>query len=160
MLTKIDIKALRKCDRVCFDYRDGKSAIRAIKSAPDGEPFDNDKTHRIECEHRETVYREDGSTYGQKLASCFDMIHSAKYDREWLTIVGLLREGDELRLCWSAGGASNGYIKDAKLRGDTLTLEVRRNGNSKYSFHLATQVCAVNSASMCQLEAAREYQLA
>lgn len=170
-LEKIDLDALRRADSISFHYRadnrgshfpESKDYICATKRPQPDKAFETERQHFIACEHEEHVYRAEsdlGGNYEVELESGFDMIHSAEFDHDWRTIAGLLRRGDILRLVWCAGGASNGYIKDAGLRGDTLRLEVQRGDKRRaMSFLVATSVCARNSAAMCQTRRKKESQ--
>lgn len=155
-LTKVDLKALRSADAICFDHYSEKGeprrGIRAIKKV-ENDPWDTERTHFVPCRSHVAVY--DRDSFGASAtdeAKCFQMINCAQYDDYWKTIVGLLREGDEVVLKWT-GANNNGYLTQAKAGGDELyrddlALFVRRNGSLKYSFQVSTSICPNNSARM------------
>lgn len=147
-ITKVELAALRKADTVCFDryWRDGDefSKIRAIKDAKrtEADPYAEEITVSIFVES--TVRDYDASSSDRH--TCFHMIHSPQYSEEWMTIVGLLKAGDDLVLRWTAGN-SNGYLDEAGLHRDELALVVMR-GKRRMVFRIATSVCKDNTARM------------
>jgi hypothetical protein len=157
-LTKFDVQALRKCNRLCLHYYEGKSYIRAIKSADPEVPFSEDREVRIDCDHREHVYGKDGSGgYKWRLKSAF---HHDSWPQDLDTmraVIDLVRPGDELILEWTAGGLSNQYVTNAGLNGDSVHVIIVRGGKRKYRLLIGTGTCPDNTARMCQVEPRPEY---
>lgn len=158
-ISKLDLAALRKADAICFDhYRKDADMpvhrIRAIKRADvtERDPFAQDVTHNIDV--NSVVYAHgDGAHVSQW--TCFEMLHTAQYDDVWMTIVGLLKVGDELTLVWTADN-NNGYVNEAGLHHDQLSLRVDRNGK-RLTFKVRSSVCQNNTARTCR---PAEYALA
>lgn len=175
-ISKDHLKALRRADRICFDHASDVSRtgtgtqgqIRCIKHVKN-DPFETERTVYVPAISTFT-----GIAYGTEARArltCFEMLFSAAYDEVWQTIVGLLREGDEIELLWRAGEGNN-YLaravvtekaKDAngveesyqpglgeKLYHDRLMLKVRRgpHGEVKYAFNIDDSVCPNNTARM------------
>lgn len=159
MLTKFDIAALRKADRVVFAHwpKDGASHIRAIKDnrPTEKDPFARDVEITIACGFRLTDYSEGNAqiTYdaSQKGAfTAFEMIHCSHLSDTWQTIAELLREGDTLTLEWQRDARRCGHLTDAALHGDALDLRVERK-NARLTFHVDTSISADNTARMVRV---------
>lgn len=162
-ITKVDLKALRTCDSVCFDHSPvGTHGIRAIKRGPAPWYIDTTCTVRVKSS---VFIHGDGLDYDYKhgkTARCFESFSSQKYNEEWQTVLGLLKEGDEIELRW-VGADNNGYVGRStitetnehgspglgmKLHCDRLYLYVWRGGKRKYSFYLCDSICPNNTARM------------
>lgn len=156
-LTRIDVQALRQCDRICFHHDHDGSRIVAIKEIKKAGPFeDRERQHTISCHGQVRPYRA-SSVDG---ARCFSMLHSGRFNEEWMTIVGFVRAGDELRLDWSPDGMTNGYVEKSRvvegcgeglqLHADVLYLKVIR-GKKRFSFMVDVEICVDNSARMIKI---------
>jgi hypothetical protein len=161
MLTKIQIAALRKANRIVFSHRegdkDGDSVIRAIKENRPSEkdPFAQDVECEIPCSWSLTDYAEGDSriTYTAQKAGqfrAFEMIHVAQYEECWKTIASLLREGDALTLLWKRNAWNTGNLTDVNLHGDGLDLQIDR-GKTRLTFHIRMSVCPDNTARMIRV---------
>jgi len=136
-LTKMDTKALKTADNVCFDYTENSRGIRCIKKLHKTDPFGEDeKTHHVPAAIC--------ITKGEYVRA-FDMLYG--YDRYWQTIVGLLRAGDAIRLEFQPDSHTNGYMEKANLHGDSLILYIVRKTKTLV-FELASSCCPDNSARM------------
>ena len=145
-VSKIDVAALKKADRVVFRHIRGESQIEAIKEADERNPFE--QVRAIPCGAKFVDYSE-RKVFGPALDTFtgFEMFHTPNYNEEWTTIIGLLREGDELTLVWTRDGFTAQTHEDAALHGDRLSLAVKR-GEKTMRFHLETRVCPDNTARM------------
>lgn len=152
-ISKMDLKALREADRVCFFHQEGKGLIRAVKTVKDKGPYDDrERTYEISTESRVRVYKSDlGSREMQDAARCFAMVYSWQ-PSEWATIASLLKEGDVLILEW-VGTDNNGYLdrQGEKLHHDRLRLLVKREGKRDMLFHVDDSICADNTARMVRI---------
>lgn len=172
-LTAEDIKALRLARSVSFHVftRDGErvSFIRAsferrrdVFTAAEQRLFPGVSEYRPEERDREIPvledirgYERDGSVKYDERATAFSMIHAAQFDRDWQTIVGLLRPGDELTLTFTASNNSENMRRVGYHR-DELRLEVKRGrreiaggrGQKRLSFLLDVSVGPNDSARM------------
>lgn len=161
-LSKDDITALRKAHDVHARRSDGASQLETVFR------FRNDDSvfQERSGEGRRVVPTKDDLRIYNRLSvvrkddlECFAHCVGGQYKHHWATIVGLLREGDEIELCW-IGNDSNGYMKAARgeygdhgdsfvgLYHDRLDLNVYRKGKLRYSFHLDDCVCPNNTARM------------
>jgi len=127
-LTKMDVRALRQADRVCFyhgnDVSDSEApgVIRAVKELHTSDPFgDREREYMITGIDS---YFVNYSRNGFKPTSAFAMEHHAQ-NAEWLSVAANLHAGDSLVLRWIVSN-SNGHMKDADLVQDILYLEIRR----------------------------------
>lgn len=161
-LSPQDIAALREADNVTFHVMKGCGFIRCHLDGYRGEPRIFTKREQVlfpdvDLRDRRREIGVDQSTHGytdaglstwqaDKQTTAFHMEHGSKYDRPWQTVVSLLRTGDVLRLDF-VGSNNNGYLKEAGLHLDSLTLSVTR-GKRRMEFLLATSVCPDNSARM------------
>jgi len=145
-LTKIDVAAMKKADHIVFRHVRGESQIEAIKEADERNPFEQVRV--VACSAKFVDYS-DRKVFSSALDTFtgFEMFHTPNYNEEWTTIIGLLREGDELTLVWTRDGFTCQNHKDAALHGDRLSLAVQR-GEKTMRFHLETRVCPDNSARM------------
>ena len=96
MLTKLDIAAMRKADRIVFRHKDGKSVIEAIKSAEKTEkdPFAQDVVIFVETAWSLDDYADGAEHTTYEAASegkfiGFEMIYN--YGAVWKTVASLLR---------------------------------------------------------------------
>lgn len=167
-LCKEDLVALREADQVVFESYPGRDglritqirAIRERRSYDDSpvvftareqrvftRPVDMAPAERMRPIPAVPTWTFHGSERGDEdKAVAFSMEHTARFHREWQTIAGLLRVGDELVLGWVADNG-NGYTRDAGLMRDELHLTIRR-GDESLRFLVDVSVCAPNSARM------------
>lgn len=144
MLTKIDIAALRKADRIVFRSEWGNTHhIEAIKKAPEAterDPFPAERRHRVEVSGRISDYAEGsfGGAWRVESFEAFEMEHSAQHSDEWQTIAGLLREGDQLILAWVHENNSPA-LRDAGVCRDELRLVILR-GDKRLTFFVSSRV--------------------
>jgi len=145
-LTKIDVAAMKKADRIVFRHYRGESQIEAIKEADERNPFEQKRI--VACGAKFVDYS-DRKVFGPALDTftAFEMIHSPSYNEEWLTIVSLLREGDELTLVWTRDAYKCQNLDAAQLHGDSLSLAVKR-GEKTMRFSVEWSVCPDNTARM------------
>ncbi len=154
LITKAQIKALRKADTVCFDYyistKDGQtiSQIRAIQNERWQGPQQTkakDELARIPAEYFLNMPMDDRNS---KETNCYHYYGAAQMSKSLRTIFSLLREGDLLRLEWAKDAFTNEYQRKAGLHTDVLKLHVVRNGAHKYSFLVDTATTPDNTARM------------
>jgi len=155
MLTKLDIAALRKADRIVFAHHAGASTIRAIKEnkPSEKEPFARDIEHEISCQWRLEDYAEGDShiAYDAHRDGAFSAFESVcNYDNCWNTIASLLRENDVVTLEWKRDARRCGYLESATLHGDALDIRIDR-GKARLTFHLETSICEDNTARMVRV---------
>lgn len=144
MITKQDIQAMKTCDSVVFRTRDGKDTIECSKKVND--VWEQEKKHVIEVSHICTLYGEPG----RELDNAFTMIHSAQWNPVYLSIAGLLRPDDSIKLEW-IGSNNNQYLDNANLYQDRLDLQIHRpmkSGHKVMTFTIDNSICANNSARM------------
>ena len=129
-ITKIDIAALRKADRISFLREDSGTRISMVKKAGDpteANPFPQDVHYNVACDARIADYT--GSMWGRQhdcyRAACHTT--SAQLDEEWQTVASLLKPGDELTLAWVAGNDSPA-LREKGVIIDELRLNVSRDG--------------------------------
>jgi hypothetical protein len=146
MLTKIDIAAMRKADRIVFRAESLEErrpfTIEAIKEAPEAtpsNPFPQEVRHMIEVASMVKDYSGGmwGSTRGIESYSAFEMVYSPQRDEEWMTITGLLKEGDKLTLIWTHNN-STPALDELGVVVDSLTLRIDR-GDKRLSFNIETR---------------------
>jgi len=165
-LTKDDVKALKLADEVHARRTGGKSQLEAVKHNRQGSHsvFGGGGELRRVIPTREYTrwFMKNGSREIADRTEAFAFSIGSRYLPEWLTIVSLLREHDEVTLEWSAGD-TNGFLRAASgvtegyqgrpgipfngLCQDRLMLHVRRNGKPKYCFQLADSIAPVDSTA-------------
>ena len=160
-LTKMDIAALRKADRLSihFNGRDpDKNIVRAIKDNRPSEanPYAQDIEHRIAIPIRCRAYNGHGdyvSAEDIKAVTCFAHVYFYHAQHTAAsTIVQMLRAGDEAWFEFIGDGHTT-YAMDERgeFHGDELVLHVER-GEGKARKHLEFVMdhgtCLDNSARM------------
>ena len=155
MLTKEQIKILRKTGRVSFHHtpQSAHIAVTEVTQKRDREG------RSVEIEHPdipvESIVREisraviEGKPFAE-VAHCFDMKWTDNGGDDayyWRTIVRLLKIGDVLSLHWGRDFNCNQNMEKADLHGDRLSLHIQR-GKTKMVFIIACQVCPDNTARM------------
>ena len=149
-LSKLDVKALREAEDLCFYNTDGKCEIVGRRKV-EGKPYETEARYLITVQGRMTDYgHERYSSQSLDKYRCFAMVTNYRYSPSEIdTIVRQLREGDELTLDWIADGG-NGYVKDAGLHEDFLYLLVKR-GEKTMRYHVQSNICPENTARMIRL---------
>jgi hypothetical protein len=141
-LDKIQLAALRQADSVVFRHTAEHGAtIEATKAAPPAtarNPFPREVTVDIPCESAFREYRP-GASISRPAYTGFDMIQSAQYCPEWLTIARLLQPGDALTLRWERNAWCSPALGEAGFIGDRLMLEARR-GKHCLTFHVRSYI--------------------
>lgn len=150
-LTKDDLAALKKADRIIFQHYDGYSRIRAVKDANRDGPFTGEAEREIKTGFRLIDYSGHG---GDRRFSREDAREGrfAAFDMSWgdeatQTAMGLLRAGDFLKLEWSADAGTSDYLRAVDYHCDRLALKVYR-GKKVLTFLLSTQAGPDNTARM------------
>ncbi len=150
-LTRQQLNQLRKSKSVSFSHSKGEGTIVAIHQWERGDErgirFEIPVTSRVRsCRSHQLPA---GAKPLEQVASCHELMHVDCGDTglEWRSITAFLKPGDELTLAWGADYESNGYMDDAGLHGDRLTLKIDR-GNKKFGFVLVVHACKDNTARM------------
>lgn len=164
-ITKMDIAALKKADRVSFDHTSGKGVIRCTKR---GKPPYGDETSVEISAVSSSVYvygTDDNTPSKTDTARCFTMIYASSPILQ--TIISLLKEGDRIMLDWR-GSDNNGYVKASRITNETesdsvgpwnigekiyhdkLYIVIIRKGKTKYTLYMDDSICPMNSARMIQ----------
>jgi hypothetical protein len=159
-----DISAMKMADSVVFRHLSGVATIELFIGSHTGRVrvytrseqvlfprlnIYDQCTRLIEVEGKVTSYG-DGTSWGRK-AHAVASIQTAQYDRDWATIVSLLKPRDRASLHFLGDGHTNDYLRKAGLHADTLHLVVRRGRNTKMEFLLDERVTPDNSARMVKM---------
>lgn len=144
MLTKDDIKALKKADYLIIDWKRGNGSsntatIECVRCAK--EPLEPDLRYRFQCtgNARNHTRWDNGDTLKiESVRECLDLYHSQATPES--TIVGLLRANDEINLeFW----INNSELLDrAGLISEMCIMRVRRGKGETLSFRLFDQISA------------------
>lgn len=158
ILTRIDLAALLKADRMVVHYNGGnitESRIYAVKEKKPSEtdPFAADVTYNLNIPIDVTGYGYNGSlssylTPEQKLrikAFATTSFYHGQCTEE-STIIRMLRPGDEVRLEFRAN-CNNGHLDKNGLHHDKLFLHVNR-GKNRFTFLLDDSIGPDNTARM------------
>ena len=151
MLTKDDIKAIRKCDRVvCYALEEsGLAYLKLIKEVK-VQGFVTEETveakHEIEMPGHFKIY-DDTKDYTHK---AFFWIPYADSTGTWQALRYILKEGDQLTANISVG--DNGKSsQDVGIHDDCFQITVKRKDEMVIrEFVLVHSVCANNSARAVQ----------
>lgn len=154
-LTREDLKALRRAERVSFFRTPTRSYIKASREKTDASDFD--LNHEIPAYSTIDLCVPDHKTWDDsktplvEVAYCHHLLYVYQEEDHWATIAWLLKGGDRLEMYWYRDAATNGYMKDANLHGDTLNLIVHRSEKGrrkKLIFLIERQTCQDNTARM------------
>lgn len=156
-LTKIEVSALRKANRIGFRHYNGVSQIECFKKLTDKEkqdsPFETERKIIINCDMRLNDYSEndkisadDNYKYHNNFRA-FEMVYH--YDDCFKTSASFIKEGDILTLNWQRNAMNNQILNEAGLHGDKLELIVYR-GEKSFTFHINESISYNNSARMIQ----------
>jgi hypothetical protein len=163
-LTKQDIQALRKSDRVWVSYYNGESKLTAKIVLHNRELGDFERDYFIPVNAVFTLY-DDKKEWGydeRKVYACSELCYLYENTSQ-KTVFDSLRAGDEITLEWIADG-SNGYVKNARvtfddhsytgsiLHHDRCHMIVKR-GSKKLYYFLEESLCVDNSARMIKFSA-------
>lgn len=160
-----DVKALRTCESVAFDFDNvienaRVSQIRAMIDKNDKRPFDD--TRYILVDSYLDVYPHD---YAPKARACEVLLYS-HHSEEWQTIAKMLKPGDIIRLEWVSNQPNNSGINSCygqaavcTLKGyegqalhfDDLGLKIIRNDKVYAAFNVKYSITPNNSASMIKV---------
>jgi len=89
-------------------------------------------------------FRKDG-----EFSSAFYYSQSAQFDEEMQTVFEMMRKGDEVQICWTAGNDSD-YIRERNLTCDEVRVIIKRKVRGKekrYSFLVESHTLDQNSPS-------------
>ena len=123
MLTKIDLKALRTADQICFRLSNfSKDSLRRqhgtcrieAKKDIENDPWQTEKYHFVDTDFHVYFYKSDQQVVKDK--QCFFLLWNS---RVWATIAKSLKEGDTLLTEWVCD------VGDDLIR-NSLTLVVQR----------------------------------
>jgi len=135
MLTKNQIKAMKKAIDVIYRVYDGNGTIEVI-------------TQRENDKYKEQITTIPVEIYGN-IQSAFEMNHAVQFDAVYLTIVSLLKESDELILAFRRDSKTNGLMEKNGLHGDSLELIINRD-KKRMTFLINTSCSLNNSGRMIQ----------
>lgn len=140
VITREDIKEMKRADSIVFRTRDGKTTMECIIQAKNTK-----KTKRSE----QTYILEVGNA-SKQVKKAFSMNHSTKMDGVMQTIFSLLKDGDEISLLWGRDYLTNQYHKKNNLHEDALYMIVIRRGSNdkRFEFMIDASTCEDNSARM------------
>lgn len=139
-LTKEDVSYLRRADDVYAINIGGQNYLRCVKRGNSSDAFDDDK-------------RVDIAVDGNGADNWF----TSAWQFPWRT----LRVGDKVWLHWYPDAATNEYMREAGLHGDSLYVDITRGkGRSEQinRYLVANSCSADNTARMCR-GAGRQVQL-
>lgn len=146
-LNRNQIRALRSADSVSF-YTDNESrtTITATIKATESDPFEKRLDIVVES-------RFESFAPGSEFASAYASLLCADTSAHWQSIASTIRDGDDVRLIWSADAATTQALRSAGFRGDVLRIEVARDGGeARFSFDLIVAVCEDNTARMVKIK--------
>lgn len=155
MLTKEDVYAIRHADDICVHLtaKHPKGLVRLIKRKPyyNAKPFETDQEHELHA----TVAMDNAWKHGPMVESgavqCFAMAGIYHEQQTHVSsVLKTLRVGDELRFRFYPDAHTTQYGEELGLHGDSLYLDVYRDGKRKACFELETSMCPDNSARMCR----------
>lgn len=147
-LTKLHIAALRKCDDVVFRHVDRKDTVEAVKRRPEPTPtvpFPQESIVTIEVDAFLRNYSREGINSTPDSWTAFEMLGNYSMDNcgNIATFANALKEGDTIRLQWTAGDSFE-KLRDAGWTVDTLTAVIVRKGKVVGSYLLASRVREIN----------------
>lgn len=142
LLTRDDVRDLRKAHALCFDHNSEATRIRAITRPSERE---GERTISIPV----TANYVQDFTPGTKPEDydCFHMEMHAMHDPATATWVRLVKPGMSLGFLWTRGNASP-VTNEAGVVVDALDLRVFKDGVPQYVFRIATFVGLDNTARM------------
>lgn len=135
ILTKDFLKTMRLCTTVVLRHSNGRDVIECV--------FE-DKDHKELKRETFTIIEE--KLYNNRPDYAVTSFCVA-YNRQFLTIVAMLKAGDAIKLYWHKDCHTNQYMEKNGLHGDSLILKVFR-GKKYFEFELCSSVCEQNTARM------------
>lgn len=153
-LTKIDVEAMRTCDRVLIRTAKGASEIVCIKAQGRPQPWNREERHYITVDHVIHDY-ERPTTAMEKDYVCKTSAHADCHENVFPTLARFVRAGDFLRIKWIAHN-NNPILNQSQvpLHQDQVFVVVireKKNGvRDKYCFMIESNVYENNSARMIQ----------
>lgn len=161
-LSKLDIKAMRQAEKVCFYHdRENGGYISLIKEVKNPGPFqDTDRRYRVNVDSSVRAYDPLGDSdkfwgnYICEQAKCSSLLMWTSADYcPWTAISSLVREGDQIKLKWTANPC-NDYMRKANASAnpivhfDTLELQISRKNRVMFTIPVDHSHCHDNSARM------------
>lgn len=147
MLTKDQITAMQKANRIVVAYSEGQTEIRAIitKTVKEKghEPQEVEFTTVINISHRFESYEKSRRRWEIQRVFFYLMQHGW-HQGPIESFTRFLRPGDEITAEFIVAN-NNQYLEDAGLFRDSLRMLVNR-GKKQYCFLLADSICKDNSA--------------
>jgi hypothetical protein len=148
-LTKMDIVAMRKADRLVVWMRDAESHVHAVKEnrPTERDPFASDVVHVIAAPVRlQTDWQNE--THNPRCCASINFYRSNPDHAA--SILATLRVGDEISFEFYADAHTNGYMREAGLHGDVLYMDVARAGKRVARFQMDHSNCSDSTARMIQ----------
>jgi hypothetical protein len=148
-VTKMDIVAMRKADRLVLWMRDAESYVHAVKEnrPTERDPFACDIVHVIAAPVR---LQTDWQNEAHNPRCCASINFYRSSLEHAASILATLRTGDEISFEFYADAHTNGYMREAGLHGDVLYMDVTRAGKRVARFQLDYSNCSDNTARMIQ----------
>jgi len=133
-LTAQHIKAMKHCDDVWFEIQlDNEKKpycqMRLIKRQENSNTGFEDHVF-VRCNGQLQNYEYESMDH-QFTAH----VSMSSYADRYVTLCDLVKTGDELGMSWLMDN-NNGYVKEARLHCDELSVQIRRNGQRKYTLLL------------------------
>jgi hypothetical protein len=135
-ITKEDIKNIKACDTLVYRLRDGRELLECYYHASDKR---TGFSYNIPIAKREYVDSE-------KFYTCYASSQNKKYNKQVLSLIELLKEGDVIHYNWYTDKLTNGYLHQNNLSGDVLELVIVRNKKSLI-FDLEIMITKSDSSS-------------
>lgn len=149
-LTRQDIRALRAADSVTFHLYQGRASVRAHQERHNSSTG-FDQTHEIPA--TATVISYQKGEHGRPTdMEAFHMIHSARFNYTWPSILARILPNSTLHLAWTRGNDTEAHTA-VSFHADELHLSISRNGKSE-GYLVAYSVGPDNTARMVGKEKA------
>jgi hypothetical protein len=150
-LTKIDISALKKADRICFRTYKGESNIECVKRIKSEKekienPYSDEIRHNISVKHNLQDYGR--IKIVENNFEAFELVYD--YSEEMQSIIAFLKENDEITIVWVRDN-NNQYVDGVRLHVDVLKIRINR-GDKTFLFIINHSVCEDNNARMIKVE--------
>lgn len=146
-LDKMDIKALKKADQICFRYnKEQSTSVIECYAKMDNDPWNRTQSYNIEAGYKYQGFR--SGLEPMEIESAFAMLHAPEYMSEWQTIMQLIKTGDAITLEWWFDNNSE-HLRDAGLHRDELRLVIHRK-EKNFTF-LISITCAKTFGRMVKL---------
>jgi hypothetical protein len=151
LLSKTDVSALRKAEKICFSLSPDCTTIRCLRKQSqriEGWQEVVEEQYLINC-NGDVDTRTGWSQSGCRpdFTRAYHQVAFAQGDLLWRTVVEFLRTGDRIALLWRPDASTNGYVQDAKLHADDFCVEVWRKNRLVGRFLLDVCVTAKGSTA-------------